>query len=642
MSEKKKKSGAGCEAPKVGIYICHCGGNISDHVDVEAVRERVAKLPGVAEARTNVFMCSDPGQEMIMADLKSGAVNRVVVASCAPSLHETTFRNTLIRAGMNPYIYEHANIREHVSWVHHGQAATDKATRLISAAAAKSEQLAELESIRVDARAHATVIGGGIAGLRAANDLAERGISVALIEKSPFLGGRLARLDRVAPFGEKAQDLIKELTGQVQANALVSVHTCTKVTQFEGYVGNFKLGLEKQPPSTLEGDRQSMPHDLKSLKPGDYVPFAGVYPQCVPSAVEKMSLQTGVIVLATGFETYRPRRGEYGYEEFEQVITLTDLIRSLATAEKEGSCLVVGGRKIRSMAMIHCVGSRQIPGIHPEDESGCLNEYCSRTCCSATLNTANVIREAYPGTRVYEFYRDIRTYGRGQEELYDRASHNKVVFLRFEAEESPRVVRSEGPDGFPLQVEVKDTLTFGEQVDVPTDLVVLATGMVPTGISELVEMMKLPVGADRFLLEVHPKLRPVELPQAGILLAGTCQAPMDVGEACNAAGGAAVKASAMLGRGYVELDPFVAEVNLEKCEGSGACVEACPADGALQLVDVEIGGRRVRRARVTPALCMGCGACVAVCPQNAIDINGWTLKQYEAMVARIAAEDEAA
>jgi heterodisulfide reductase subunit A len=446
----------------------------------------------------------------------------------------------------------------------------------------------------------------------------------------------------VAPFGEKAQDLIKELTGQVQANALVSAHTCTKVTQFEGYVGNFKLGLEKQPPSTLEGDRQSMPHDLKSLKPGDYVPFAGVYPQCVPSAVEKMSLQTGVIVLATGFETYRPRRGEYGYEEFEQVITLTDLIRSLATAEKEGSCLVVGGRKIRSMAMIHCVGSRQIPGIHPEDESGCLNEYCSRTCCSATLNTANVIREAYPGTRVYEFYRDIRTYGRGQEELYDRASHNKVVFLRFEAEESPRVVRSEGPDGFPLQVEVKDTLTFGEQVDVPTDLVVLATGMVPTGISELVEMMKLPVGADRFLLEVHPKLRPVELPQAGILLAGTCQAPMDVGEACNAAGGAAVKASAMLGRGYVELDPFVAEVNLEKCEGSGACVEACPADGALQLVDVEIGGRRVRRARVTPALCMGCGACVAVCPQNAIDINGWTLKQYEAMVARIAAEDEAA
>jgi heterodisulfide reductase subunit A len=642
MSEKKKKSGAGCEAPKVGIYICHCGGNISDHVDVEAVRERVAKLPEVAEAKTNMFMCSDPGQEMIMADLKSGAVNRVVVASCAPSLHETTFRNTLIRAGMNPYIYEHANIREHVSWVHHGQAATDKAIRLISAAAAKSEQLAELESIRVDARAHATVIGGGIAGLRAANDLAERGISVALIEKSPFLGGRLARLDRVAPFGEKAQDLIKELTGQVQANALVSVHTCTKVTQFEGYVGNFKLGLEKQPPSSLEGDRQSMTHDLKGLKPGDYVPFAGVYPQCVPSAVEKMSLQTGVIVLATGFETYRPRRGEYGYEEFEQVITLTDLIRSLATAEKEGSCLVVGGRKIRSMAMIHCVGSRQIPGIHPEDESGCLNEYCSRTCCSATLNTANVIREAYPGTRVYEFYRDIRTYGRGQEELYDQASHNKVVFLRFEAEESPRVVRSEGPDGFPLQVEVKDTLTFGEQVDVPADLVVLATGMVPTGISDLVEMMKLPVGADRFLLEVHPKLRPVELPQAGILLAGTCQAPMDVGEACNAAGGAAVKASAMLSRGYVELDPFVAEVNLEKCEGTGACMEACLADGALQLVDVEIGGRRVRRARVTPALCMGCGACVAVCPQNAIDINGWTLKQYEAMVARIAAEDEAA
>jgi len=642
MSEEKIKKEKNNEQAKVGVYICYCGGNISDHVDVEAVRERVANLPGVAAARTNMFMCSDPGQEMIMEDLKNGTVNRVVVASCAPSLHETTFRNTLIRAGMNPYIYDHANIREQVSWVHHGQAATDKATRLISAAAAKAEQLVPLEPIRVDAKAHATVIGGGIAGLRAAKDLAERGINVALIEKSPFLGGQLARLDRVAPTGESAQDLIEELAGQVLADPAISVHTCATVAKFEGYVGSFKLGLKKQPPTLIDADAGTAPSALDNFEPGAYLPFAGIYPNSVPTAEEELTIETGVIVLATGFKTYGPRHGEYGFEEFEQVITLPELIRSLATAEKEGDRLVVNGREIRSVAMIHCVGSRQIPGIHPEDESGRLNEYCSRTCCSATLNAANTIREAYPGTSVYEFYRDIRTYGRGQEELYYQASRNRVVFLRFEAEESPQVVDNRASGDFPLRVKVKDTLTFGEEVDVPADLVVLATGMEPTGIPELVEMMKLPVGTDRFLLEVHPKLRPVELSQAGILLAGTCQAPMDVGEACNAAGGAAVKAAALLGRGYVELDPFVAEVDLEKCKGSGACVEACLADGALQLVQMEVDGRQVRRAQVTPALCLGCGACVAVCPENAIDVNGWTLKQYEAMVDRFVADDVAA
>jgi len=642
MTEEKINKKNNDEQARVGVYICHCGGNISDHVDVEAVRARVEKLPGVAAARTNMFMCSDPGQEMIMEDLKSGAVNRVVVASCAPSLHETTFRNTLIRAGMNPYIYDHANIREHVSWVHHGQSATDKATRLISAAAAKAEQLVPLEPIRVDAIPHATVIGGGIAGLRAAKDLAERGLKVALIEKSPFLGGQLARLDRVAPTGEKAHDLVEELAARVLADPAISVHTCTTVAKFEGYVGSFKLGLKKQPLPPIEADRVTAPSALDNFESGAFVPLAGIYPSSVPTAAEEMTIETGVIILATGFKTYRPRRGEYGYKEFEQVITLPELIRSLATAKKEGDRLVVNGRGIRSVAMIHCVGSRQIPGIHPEDETGRLNEYCSRTCCSATLNAANTIREAYPGTNVYEFYRDIRTYGRGQEELYNQASRNRVVFLRFEAEESPQVLDNSASGDFPLRVKAKDTLTFGEEVEVPVDLVVLATGMEPTGISELVEMMKLPVGTDRFLLEVHPKLRPVELPQAGILLAGTCQAPMDVGEACNAAGAAAVKAAALLGRGHVELDPFVAEVDLEKCKGSGACVEACLADGALQLVQMEIDGRRVRRARVTPALCLGCGACVAVCPENAIDVNGWTLEQYEAMVDRIVADDAAA
>ncbi len=643
MKEEKKNRDAEPTQAKVGVYICHCGGNISDHVDVEAVRDRVEGLPGVAVARTNMFMCSDPGQQMIMEDLKSGAVDRIVVASCAPSLHEATFRNTLIRAGRNPYIYDHANIREQVSWVHHGDAATDKATRLVGAAAAKAERLEPLEPIRVDARRHATVIGGGIAGLRAAKDLAGRGIEVALIEKSPFLGGRLAQLDRVAPTGDRAEDLVADLAGQVLEDPSITVHTCSTVVSFEGYVGNFTLGLKKEPPrfhrkaEAGEGSGSGR----KEPVPGSYVSFQGVFPKPVPEASENLTLETGVIVLATGFTSYVPRRGEYGYRDFEEVITLTDLIRILAEAP-EGDRLTVRGREIRSVAMIHCVGSRQIPGIHPEDETGHLNEYCSRTCCTATLNAAHRIREIHPRTHVYEFYRDIRTYGRGQEELYNDTARSGVVFLRFEADDAPEVLEGDRSGGYPLRVKVKDTLTFGEEVEVPADLVVLATGMEPAGITELVDMMKLPVGMDRFLLEVHPKLRPVELPTAGMLLAGTCQAPMDVGEACNAAGGAAAKAAALLGRGHVELDPFVARVDPGKCKGTGACIEACLVSGALIMVETKIDGKAERRAEVTPALCIGCGACVAVCPENAIDINGWTLGQYEAMVDRIVAADSAA
>jgi heterodisulfide reductase subunit A2 len=336
-------------------------------------------------------------------------------------------------------------------------------------------------------------------------------------------------------------------------------------------------------------------------------------------------------VLATGFKPYRPRQGEYGYREFPEVVTLPELIRLLAEAPS-GDTLVVHGRPIRSAAMIHCVGSRQIPGIHEENEGGYLNEYCSRTCCTATLHAADLIRQSFPKTRVFDFYRDIRTYGRGQEELYTQAAKDQVVFFRFEAGEEPQVLKNPHPTGHPLLVKARDVLTFGEEVEVPADLVVLAVGQEPNNIADLVEKMKIPVGADRFLQEVHPKLRPVEVSVAGILLAGTCQAPFDVGETCSAAGAAAVKAAAVLTRGFVTLDPFVAEVDLSKCQGTGACVEACLSPGALEMAEMIVDGEKVRRARVNPALCLGCGACVAVCPENAINIQGWTLKQYEAMV----------
>ncbi len=482
------------------------------------------------------------------------------------------------------------------------------------------------------------MIGAGIAGLRAAKDLAVRGFEVVLIERSPFLGGRTALLDRVAPTGEKASDLVSALAEEALRDPAIHIHTCARVVGFDGYVGNFNLVVRTEPPDSEE-DQEKLKRVSESGKSTDeFIPFVGVFPGGIPEKVEEFTVETGVVVLATGFKPYTPRKGEYGYGEFEQVITLPEFIKKVSETRGKGKVLEIEGRSIRSIAMIHCVGSRQIPGIHEAGESGELNEYCSRTCCTATLNAANQIREAYPGTRVYEFYRDIRTYGRGQEELYNDASKNGVVFLRFEPEEPPVVTPNDRPEEYPLKVTVKDTLTFGEEFDVPVDLVVLAVGMEPNAIPDLVEMMKLPVGADLFLLEVHPKLRPVEISVSGILLAGTCQAPMDIGEACSAAGAAAVKASGILGRGYVELDPFVAEVDLEKCKGTGACVEACLSEGALKMVEMEIGGEKVMRAEVFPALCLGCGACVAVCPENAINIKGWTLKQYEDMVDMIVAD----
>ncbi|WP_299983442.1 CoB--CoM heterodisulfide reductase iron-sulfur subunit A family protein [Desulfobacula sp.] len=594
MSENNKK---------VGVYICYCGGNISDHVDVEEVRNRVEKMPGVTVARTNMFMCSDPGQEMIIEDLKSDKIDRVVVASCAPSLHEATFRGAIERAGSNPFIYDHANIREQVSWVHHGETATDKATLLIAAASAKSKLLKPLEPIRVEAKKHTTVIGGGIAGIKTALDIAQKGIEVALIEKLPILGGRLNSLDRLAPFGEKASDILKELLDPVLNHNAITIHTDSKIETIKGYVGNFSLIVTKK-------------ENNKDIK---------------------LNIETGAIVMATGSVSYTPLNGEFGFGQHEQVITLQDLITLLKENKSSGSSLEVNGKRIKNMVMIHCVGSRQIPGIHQPKENGQLNEYCSRTCCAALLNAANQIREKFPETGIYEMYRDIRTYGRGQEELYKQASKNKVVFMRYEAD-APPVVSESNHSEYPLKVKITDSLTFNEVMDVPADLVVLATGIEPDNVSDIASMMKLPIGTDQFLLEVHPKLRPVEFSITGIFLGGTCQAPMDTGETCNAAGAAAVKASALLSKGYIELDPFVAEVNTDKCQGHGACIEACLKEGALTLTEVKIDGKIVKKAQVTAAMCLGCGACAAVCPKKAIDINGWALKQYEDMVDAIVSD----
>ena len=657
-------------SPKIGVYVCHCGGNISDVVDVERVAGAAAQMPGVEVARDYVFMCSDPGQNLIAEDIREKDLDAVVVAACSPSLHELTFRRALARAGLNPYLFEPANIREQVSWchAHDPEGATTKAVRLVAAAVAKARLLEPLEMIRVDTTPRAVVIGGGIAGLRATLDLAQKGINVSLIERSPFLGGRTAQLHKLYPTEDEARPLLAKLIAAVQSEPRITTHTYAEVTGVEGYIGQFRVGVKQWPRGVTpelqrvdeavaacpEETADEFEYKLTRRK-AIYRPYQGCFPplpaidwqtctkcgRCREAAGGEgialdqepvdFEVEAGAIIVATGFDHYEPREGEFGYGQYPEVMTLPQFTRVLDPEGPTGGQLSWAGREIRNVAMIHCVGSREVEGVHEPREGGQINDYCSRVCCTATLQAANEVRERFPGTNVFELYQDIRAYGKGHEEYYEEASKRGVLFLRYAADEPP-VVEAAQDDGPPLVVKAKDLLTYGEEMELPVDLVVLSVGVVPRDIHALVDMTKLPVGADRFLLEVHPKLRPVESAIDGVLLAGTAQGPMDTTEACAAASAAAAKAAVILSGEYVELPPFVVQVDLSRCDGCGLCVDECEYTGAIALAEVDVGGEQVTRAQVNQALCKGCGACVAACPPRALNVNGWTLPQFAAMV----------
>ncbi len=611
---------------RVGVYICHCGGNISDVVDVDKVAGEISKLPNVGVARTNIFMCSDAGQALILEDIEKEGLNRIVVASCSPKLHEMTFRGALKRAGLNDFLYEHANIREQVSWVHHALPgeATEKAIRLVAAAVAKARRLRPLRPIRLSATAHALVVGGGMSGLKATLDLSRRGVRVTLVEREPFLGGQAARLERVYPTGQQAGELILQLVEAVVRDSRIQILTGAEVEEASGSIGNFRVIIRRQ--GVLAGGNGGPPSRIS------YRPFEGCHLEAEGLPASTVELTVGSIIVATGFRNYEPRLNEFGYGKNVPVITLLRLIQILSPAGPTGGRLEWNGRRVKSVALIHCVGSRQIPGIHEPGPAGHLNEYCSRVCCTAVLQAANAIKERFPETRVYDFYRDIRTYGRGHEEYYEGASKRGVLFFRFDAQSPPEVAAAADSSGFPLTVRVKDTLTWNEEVEVGVDLVVLATGMEAREPKGLVEQLKIPVGADRFLLEVHPKLRPVESSVGGVLLAGAAQGPKDITESCASASAAAAKAAAALSRGYVDLEPFVAEVDPALCDGCGDCLGECGYEGALELTENQGNEGPVKKAVVHPPLCRGCGACAAVCSRRAISVAGWTLDQFEAMV----------
>jgi heterodisulfide reductase subunit A2 len=612
--EQSSKPEPKSEKPRIGVYICRCGGNISDVVDTNALAEKVKCLDDVAACKVETFMCSDPGQATIVEDIQKEGLNRVVVASCSPFLHELTFRTAVQRGGLNPFLYEHVNIREQGSWAHkHDPAgATSKALRMINAAVGKLHHAEPLERIRMGNHRQALVVGGGIAGLKAAAELAGKGVPVILVEQAPSLGGRVASLARTFPHEDEGAELVNTLAAQVTDDPLVRILTRARVEAVSGFIGNFDVKI-----AVGQNEGASAPADGQDT--------------VEPASTTEVRASVGTIIMATGADPYTPAKGEYGFAERRAVVTLADFLRHFAALPN--SDFTWNGKRVRNVGFLHCVGSRQVKGVNPPQADGKINDYCSRYCCTAILQQALTLKQRFPDVNVFDFYQDIRTYGR-HEDYYTRSSAAGVVFLRYHGDEPPVV--EPGENGSALKVRVKDWLTFGEEVEVPLDLLVLGVGLVPHGIPELIDLLKLPVGADRFLQEVHPKLRPVETAVNGVLLAGTSQAPMNIEETLSAAAAAAVKAAIPLSHDAVELDPFVAHVDSEKCNGCERCLDECAYTGALFKENVQVDGEPAVKVRVNPGLCFGCGACVAVCPTRAIDLKGWTLDQFDAMVDGLA------
>ena len=644
------------EETRIGVYICHCGVNIAGVVDVEEVAKYAEKLSGVVLAKHYVYMCSAPAQAMIQADIKEHGLNRVIVASCSPRMHEPTFRRVVEEAGLNPYLFEMANIREHCSWVHaaNPKEATRKAKDLIRMAVARARLLEMLQKKEVGVTIRALVIGAGVSGMRAALDLAQRGFEVYLIEKAPSVGGRMAQLNELYPTGEYALDVLKPMMDAVASHPKIRLFTNSEIEAVDGFIGNFKAKIVVKPRYiTIECDacgkcetvcpiEVSNEFDLGlSRRKAIYLPFPAALPRtyviddkncnkcgkcvevCERGAIDlrekpmRTEVDVGTIIVATGHDLYDPPEGEYGYKVYENVITLPQLERLLNENGPTNGQLLFNGSIPKSVVLISCVGSRQEPGIYqPIKEDQQLNRYCSRVCCMAALKNALAIKERYPTTRVYYLYRDIRTFGRGHEDYYRKASESQIVFINYKPEAQPVV--SSTPNG--LIVTVQDVLTNNEILAIPGDLVVLNVGMVPRAdASDTQTKLRIARGADGFFQEAHAKLRPLDTPIDGIYLAGTAQGPKDITDSAAMGSAAAAKAVIPLSKGKVEIEPIIAVIDENLCSGCGTCIPLCQY-GAIKKDENGI-------ARVTDVLCKGCGTCAASCPEKAITVLHFTDEQ---------------
>ena len=568
---------------RIGVYVCHCGGNISDYVDVEKVRDSVAEDEGVVVSSTTMFTCSDAAQEEIIEDIKANNLDGIVIASCSPKLHLFTFRAMAERAGLNPYQYVQVNLREQDSWTHQHDIdrATEKGIRLVRAGIARCIRSKPLQTMRIETTPRVLIIGAGVAGLRAALSLSDMGFAVFVIERAAKVGGWTGEFGSMFPNNHRGVDLIDELYESAKKRDNITIFVNAELKEKRGNVGDFEVVVR--------------------LDNG-----------------ETTTLNVGSIIVATGFDVYQPSEGEFGYGQ-DGVVTLPDFKRE---QDNSNGALTHRGRIVRDIAYIYCVGSRQSRDIEN------ANRYCSRYCCTAAVHTALSVNGLEAMAHQFHLYRDMRTYGK-YELLYLDALNNGSVFLKY-SNDTPPVVEKAGER---MRVKVRDQLTHGEEFEIEVDLVVLVTGMVPRKNEELADILKLPIGMDGFYNEIHPKLRPVETVIDGVFIAGASQGPKTLAESVASSLAAVSKSAALLMKGYVDLEPLIAAVDSDKCFWCDECTKACPYD-AIEKVAVE--GREV--ARVIPALCKGGGACVPVCPQGAVDVEGYTDAQMIATIDSLARE----
>ena len=567
-------------AKKIGVYVCQCGGNIGDYVDVDEVVAGIEKEDGVTVAKTAMFTCSDATQSEIIDDAREQGLDGLVIASCSPKLHTYTFRDVAKRAGMNPFQYTQVNVREQCSWTHTDDhtGATEKALRLVRAGINRTRLTEPLEPIVVETTPKTLVVGGGITGLRSALGLAEIGLQVFLIEKEAMLGGWVGQFTDMYPHGRNGVALIAELEAKVRNHPGITVFTQAELVSKAGSFGNYQVTLGVQ-----NGDQ-----------------------------LETITVDVGSIVIATGADVYRPDDGELGWG-LDGVVTIAEFKKMV----EAGGELEYNGRPVNTVAYIYCVGSRQ-----GEDVEG-GNTYCSRYCCTSAVHTATLVADLPKRVHQYHFYRDIRTYGK-YELLYAEALEKGSAFVKYPDDELPTVEKA-AKGG--ITVTAKDLLSEGEEVALTADLVVLVTGMVPRDNEGLTKALKLPVGQSGFYNEIHPKLRPVETVVDGAYICGTCQAPRTSSEAVASGLAAVTQSAAILKRGYAELDPLVATVDTGACTWCGECEFTCPYDA---ITKVSADGKEI--AAISKTACKGCGGCVPVCPSDAIDLQGYTDAQIRSMI----------
>jgi len=643
--------------PKIGVYICHCGSNIAGTVNTEEVSQFARGLEGVVVARDYKFMCSDPGQELIKKDIRELDLNRIVVASCSPAMHEPTFRRAAQDAGVNPYLFEMANIREQVSWVTEDkEEATEKARALVSAAVRRVYYHQPLETREVPVNPNTLVVGGGIAGIQAALKIADSEHKVYLVEKDPSIGGHMAQLDKTFPTLDCSACILTPKMTQVGSHPYIELLTYSDVEEVSGYIGSFKVKIRKKAryvdeekctgcglcqtkcPWKVDSEFEAGMGKRKAI----YTPF----PQAVPNipvidkehcayfqsgkcrACEKfceakaidfeqedkiIEVEVGSIIMATGFQVFDPTPiYSYGYKRLDNVITSLEFERMVNSAgPTEGDIVLKDGSEPDSIAIIHCVGSR--------DEK--YHEYCSRVCCMYSMKFAHLIKE-HTSARVYEFYIDIRSFGKGYEEFYNRILNEGTTFIRGRPAEITNVAETPEEEG-KLIVQFEDTLA-GKQRRLPVDMVILSCALEPqSDVEAIARLFNISRSGDGFFLEKHPKLEPVSTMTDGIFLAGCCQGPKDIPDTVAQASAAAAEALAMISRGRVEIEAATAVIDERICSGCQACLEVCP----YSAIDFD---EEKKVCRVNQALCKACGACTTACFSHAISLEHFTNEQIVA------------